>query len=127
MPEDNTQSTGLTISEETQTKFGDLIAMIQKSESMNDEERQYWVDALPVMTEDQITNLRDILENEQGQLNQAEQNLAQANSDAASKAKAAFDEEAYRAKKQMRLEAERQEEEEESKAEENILAELENL
>ena len=51
-----------------QQKFGDLIALIKKSESMNDEERQYWINILPIMTPEQIQNLRDILENERKQL-----------------------------------------------------------
>lgn len=47
---------------------GELIDLIVKSESMNDEERQYWIDILPVMTPDQITQLRTILVNERDQL-----------------------------------------------------------
>ncbi len=35
---------------------------------MNDEERQYWINILPIMTPEQIQNLRDILENERKQL-----------------------------------------------------------
>jgi hypothetical protein len=35
---------------------------------MNDEERQYWVNILPVMTPEQIQNLKDILSNEREQL-----------------------------------------------------------
>jgi hypothetical protein len=35
---------------------------------MNDEERQYWINILPVMTPEQLQNLRDILNNEKKQL-----------------------------------------------------------
>ena len=35
---------------------------------MNDEERQYWVNILPIMTPEQVQNLRDILDNEKKQL-----------------------------------------------------------
>ena len=49
-------------------KFGPLIELIKSSESMNDEERQYWVNILPIMTPDQIKNLYEILENERKQL-----------------------------------------------------------
>ncbi len=42
--------------------------MILRSESMNDEERQYWVDILSVMTPDQTSQLRTILVNERDQL-----------------------------------------------------------
>jgi hypothetical protein len=59
---------GLTVPPEVQQKYGDLITLIRASESMNDEERQYWVNILPVMTPDQVQNLRDILDNEKKQL-----------------------------------------------------------
>lgn len=58
----------LIIPPETQQKFGEIIALIQASESMNDEERQYWINILPIMTPEQIGNLRQILENEKTQL-----------------------------------------------------------
>lgn len=61
------QST-LAIPSEIAQKYAGLIALIQGSESMNDEERQYWVNILPIMTPDQVKNLSDILENERKQL-----------------------------------------------------------
>jgi hypothetical protein len=60
--------TGLTVPPEVQAKFGELIELVKKSESMNDEERQYWVNILPIMTPEQIQNLREILDNERKQL-----------------------------------------------------------
>ena len=45
-------------------KFPDLIDLIKQTESMNDEEREYWFQILPIMTEDQIRKFRDILVNE---------------------------------------------------------------
>lgn len=62
------QQAGLQIPPDVQQKFGDLLALIKKSESMNDEERQYWINILPIMTPEQVQNLRDILENERKQL-----------------------------------------------------------
>jgi len=58
----------LTIPDDTQTRFSELIDMIKASESMNDEERQYWINILPIMTPEQIQNLSDILTNEKRQL-----------------------------------------------------------
>ncbi len=60
--------TGLTVPPEVLQKFSQLIELIRGSESMNDEERQYWVNILPIMTPEQIKNLFDILENERKQL-----------------------------------------------------------
>jgi len=49
-------------------KFPDLIQLIKETESMNDEEREYWFQILPIMTEEQIKKFRDILVNEKDQL-----------------------------------------------------------
>lgn len=59
---------GLQVPPEVQEKFGDLLELIKGSESMNDEERQYWVNILPIMTPEQVQNLREILTNEKQQL-----------------------------------------------------------
>ncbi|MEN9560893.1 MAG: hypothetical protein RIQ56_166 [Candidatus Parcubacteria bacterium] len=56
------------IPDEIRQKFPDLIDLIIGSESMNDEERQYWINILPIMTPDQVQNLREILANERVQL-----------------------------------------------------------
>lgn len=51
-----------------QLSHGNVVELILKSESMNDEERQYWIDLLPIMTVEQVTQLQTILENERNQL-----------------------------------------------------------
>jgi len=53
---------------EIKGKHPELVDLILGSESMNDEERQYWINILPVMTPEQIENLRQILQNEKNQL-----------------------------------------------------------
>lgn len=63
----STQS-AVTIPPDLKKKFPKLIALILGSESMNDEERQYWINILPVMSEDQQKNLEEILQNEKDQL-----------------------------------------------------------
>ncbi len=68
--------TSLTIPTETQTKFADLIDLIVRSESMNDEERQYWINILSIMTPDQIANLKEILVNERKQLDAIDKKYA---------------------------------------------------
>jgi len=57
-----------TVPELVKQKFPDLIQLIKDTESMNDEERDYWFQILPIMTEDQIKKFRDILLNEKTQL-----------------------------------------------------------
>jgi len=72
MADDATQQTTsggtLRIPPELTQKFPDVIELIQKSESMNDEERQYWIDIMPIMTPEQLQQLRGILQNERDQL-----------------------------------------------------------
>jgi biopolymer transport protein ExbB/TolQ len=68
---------GLTIPDDVAKKFADLIALIKASESMNNEERQYWVNILPIMTQDQIQNLQGILANERDQLQAIDKKYAQ--------------------------------------------------
>ena len=62
-----TQTTVI-IAPDLEERFPDLIDLIMKSESMNNGERQYWIDILPVMSTEQITQLREILQNERDQL-----------------------------------------------------------
>lgn len=49
-------------------KFPDLIDLINNTESMSIEERDYWFQILPIMTEDQIGKFRQILLSEKDQL-----------------------------------------------------------
>ena len=58
----------MTIPDDLRAKYPELIELILVSESMNDEERQYWVNILPVMTPEQVQNLLEILRNERDQL-----------------------------------------------------------
>lgn len=52
------------IPEDIQNKFPEVVEMILEAESMNDIEKEYWIKALPVMTIEQIDNLKVILEDE---------------------------------------------------------------
>lgn len=49
-------------------KFSDLVKLIYETESMNEEEREYWLQIMPIMSEEQIVKFRDILVNEKEQL-----------------------------------------------------------
>lgn len=56
------------IQDEIQVKYPELIKLIIKTESMDDDERQYWFDIMPSMTDEQIDRLFDILETERKKL-----------------------------------------------------------
>ncbi len=49
-------------------EFTDLIKLMFETESMDQEEREYWLQIMPIMNEEQIKKFRDILVNEKEQL-----------------------------------------------------------
>ena len=49
-------------------KYGELVAKIKNTQSMTKEEREYWFQILPIMTEEQVARLHQILEEEATQL-----------------------------------------------------------
>lgn len=49
-------------------KYPDLVELIKKTESMSKDERNYWFQILPIMTEEQVVRLRKILDDEANQL-----------------------------------------------------------
>lgn len=66
----------LIIPDDIQKKHPALIPLIVKSESMNPEEKQYWINILPVMTGDQIAKLTKILSDERVQLDAIDEKYA---------------------------------------------------
>ncbi len=127
MSDNNQTTTGLTIPDETKEGFPELTEMIIGSKSMNNEERQYWVDVLPIMTEEQIDNLRGILTNEKDQLDEAESKYEENVESEVKKAGINFDEFKYKEKKRMRQEAEHMFEKEEHDHEAALLEEISNM
>ncbi len=124
---DDTKSKPLNIPEETKQKFPDLIEHIQKSESMDQEERQYWIDALPIMTEEQLENLRGILKNEQEQIAKAKQEHEKNIQGTVKKYAVQFDDFKYKEKKRIIKEAETKEKTEDEKGLENMMEEMQKL
>lgn len=61
------------ISDEIETKYPELIKLILATESMDDDERQYWFDIMPSMTDSQIDRLYDILDTERKKLSKLEE------------------------------------------------------
>ncbi len=49
-------------------KYPQLVELIKKTESMTHEEREYWFQILPIMTDEQVNRLKTILEEEAAQL-----------------------------------------------------------
>lgn len=61
-----------TLADELADKYPELVDLILATESMDDNERQYWFDIMPSMTEAQIDRLFDILETERRKLAELE-------------------------------------------------------
>lgn len=60
-----------------ETKFPDLPALIFATESINDDEREYWFQIMPIMTEDQLRKFRQILVDERTQLDALDKKYAE--------------------------------------------------
>lgn len=65
MSDNNSQ---IVVSDFVKKNYPDLIPMLLGSESMTDNERQYWLSLLPIMTKEQVDKLRNILLDEKKQL-----------------------------------------------------------
>lgn len=60
------------IPDEMQAKYPELVKLIIETESMDDDERQYWFDIMPSMTDAQVDRLYNILETEKKKLEELE-------------------------------------------------------
>jgi hypothetical protein len=109
-------------------QYPDIVDLILQSESMNDEERQYWIDILPVMTPDQVTQLRTILTQEREQLAAIDAKYGSDIADAAKPQRSV--EEIGQTRKQLKEERSTKEKEAESvetATEEEILKKVQDL
>ncbi len=114
------------ISEEYAKQNPALIDLILKTESMKDEERKYWFQLLPIMSEDQVKKLEGILQNEKDQLEELdkkyETEVAKLNEKHSN-----WNPETAKAKRKQNEEKEKAQEAKEKGDEEDILNQLENL
>lgn len=107
-------------------KFPDLVKLIYETESMNQEEREYWMQIMPIMTEDQIKKFRDILVNEKEQLLRLDQQY-QSQMSSLNKPVKEINEEEMKKKIDEIKQAEQAHQKTEASKEEDILNQLENL
>ncbi len=120
-------SGGLTIPAEVQQKFGPLIELIKGSESMNNEERQYWINILPIMTPEQLKNLEEILTNEKSQLQAIDEKYGKEAAAIGDDKVVAKMEEEIKRKRKQRETVEKRLSDEEGKAEDNIMEQIQNF
>ena len=60
------------IPDEVQAKYPELVRLIVATESMDDNEKRYWFDIMPSMTDEQVDRLFNILETERAKLEELE-------------------------------------------------------
>jgi len=109
-------------------KFPDLVKLIYETESMNDEEREYWLQIMPIMTEDQISKFREILINEKSELSKLDSDYQSEMQKLAIKNKPKeIDPNALKERMQSIKEAEASQEDVEQKKEKELLDQLNNL
>lgn len=106
-------------------KHGDLVELIKKTESMSDEEREYWFQILPIMTEEQVTRLRGILEEETKQLAELDKEYQEELSELNKKHLSEWDNFEKKKEREAREGEEKKHEVEEQAAEAALLKELE--
>jgi len=61
------------IADETLAQYNELVDLILATESMDDDERQYWFDIMPSMTDEQVDRLYSILDTEKKKLEKLEE------------------------------------------------------
>lgn len=60
------------VDDDIQAQYPELIKLVLNTESMDDEERQYWFDIMPSMNDSQIDRLFNILDTERKKLEELE-------------------------------------------------------
>jgi len=115
------------IPEEIRKKYPDLATLMAGTESMTQEERDYWFQIMPIMTDDQVQKLRNILIHEKEQLakldTEYEAELAKLND----KHVLEWKEKEQREKREQIKQAESEEQAKEKANEEALLQQLESV
>lgn len=108
-------------------KFAELVDLILVTESMSKEERNYWFQILPIMTPEQVTRLRGILNEEKNQLAKLDSDYQVELGKLNKKHLAEWDEFERKQDREERKGKEDAAEKAEAAEEEDILGELDNL
>ena len=108
-------------------KYADLIELIKSTESMDDQERQYWFQIMPIMTADQVEKFRNILLTEKQQLADLDKEYEDELSRLNEKHLLEWKEFETKEKSKAIKDAEAKSSEEEKKQEEDLLAKLSDV
>jgi len=114
-----------TIPEEFLEKMPDLIQLVLESKSLNkNEEKQSWFNLLPMMNQDQIAKLRDILTREKEKLAEIEKKYTQKKKEMSQKFVKKFEESKYQDKMQSIKSNEQEHREKEHEEAEDLLDQI---
>lgn len=108
-------------------KYPVLMQLILHTESMTDDEREYWYQILPVMNDEQIDRLFKILDNEKKQLEKLDEKYNKQMKKINDTENIAIKEEEIEKRRQERIEEEQASEEQEKSKEEELLASLDEI
>ena len=123
----NPATSTLVIPPDVQEKFAPILVLIQGSESMNNEERQYWINILPIMTPEQLKNLEEILSSEKKQLAAIDAKYSKEMTQVEGGAAVASMEQKIRSQKERRQEAEHADLQKEQNKEQEILSQIQSF
>lgn len=112
------------IPEDIKKKYPELVTLILGTESMNDDERQYWFQIMPIMTEEQTKKLHSILQNEKEQLAKLDEQYEEELKKLNDKHLLELKEKEFKKERTERFQKEKAAEEEEKDLEEELLKKL---
>ncbi len=115
------------LSDAIRQKYPDLEQLINETESMTVEEREYWFQILPIMTDEQIQKLRGILVHEKEQLAKLDKEYETEISKLNDKHVLEQKEQERQEEREELVQKEAAHEEEEQAAEEELLKQLEDV
>ncbi len=107
--------------------FPDLMKLVFETESMDTDEREYWLQILPIMTQDQVKKFRDILVNEKDQLQKLDKEYENELSKIDQKQTQAISDEEVRRRREEIRKKEEADAQQETAQEEALLEQLKNL
>lgn len=116
-----------TVKIEITQKYPELMQLILNTESMTDEEREYWFQILPVMNDEQVQRLFNILDNEKKQLDKLDQKYNKEIKKVEQEEAIKYQEEESIKKREERQQNEQASEAQEKTKEEELLASLEDI
>lgn len=114
-----------TIPEDFLAKMPDLVQLVLESKSLDkSDEKQSWFNLLPLMNEEQIAKLRDILSREKQKLAEIEQKYAQKKEEMSQKFVQKFEDGAYQKKMEQVRSQEQQHRDKETEEADDLLNQL---